>query len=187
MRGDAAHLHPDAVVVEFSGNNLTPCMHAPDGKALAGPAYYHKYRADAAEVLDIFSRDQTLVFFASSPINRNAQLLHHPGTLILNTIYSQLAQFGPDGRYIDAGASVLLDGHWTKTLPCLPGEPCTGGRDADGTPVNVMRAPDGAHFCPGAPPAVHGMTGQCPVWSSGAWRFGNAMATPVIQELLHQP
>ncbi|HVM67739.1 MAG TPA: hypothetical protein VMU14_22890 [Acidimicrobiales bacterium] len=74
-------------------------------------------------------------------------------------------------------------GRWTETLPCLPGEPCTGGRDANGTPVNVVRAPDGAHFCPGAPAAVRGVTAGCPVWSSGSWRFGNAMAAPVIAEL----
>jgi hypothetical protein len=187
MRADAAQLHPDAVVVEFSGNNLTPCMRGPDGKGLTRPAYYQKYRADAAQVFNIFGPDQTLVFLAGSPINQYAQLTHDLGTLILNSIYSQLAQIAPNGRYIDAGASVLLDGHWTKTLPCLPGEPCTGGRDADGTQVNVVRAPDGAHFCPGAPPAVHGVTATCPVWSSGAWRFAHAMAAPVIGVLLRQP
>jgi hypothetical protein len=180
MRADAAQLHPDAVVVEFSGNNLTPCMRGPDGKELIGSAYYQKYRADAAQVLSIFSRDQTLVFFAGTPISRNAQLTHNPGTVVLNAIYGGLAQFAPNGRYIDAGTSVLLDGHWAKTLPCLPAEPCTGGRDADGTPVDVVRAPDGAHFCPDAPPAVHGVTSACPVWSSGAWRFGNAMAAPLV-------
>ena len=70
-----------------------------------------------------------------------------------------------------------------SSMPCLPTEPCTGGYDATGTPVNVVRAPDGGHFCAGAPAAVHGVTAACPVWSSGAWRFGNAMAAPVIQQL----
>ena len=46
------------------------------------------------------------------------------------------------------------------------------------------RAPDGAHFCPGAPDAVRGVTSGCPVWSSGAFRFGTAMATPVLQALV---
>ena len=82
---------------------------------------------------------------------------------------------------------MLRDGRWTETLPCLPTEPCTGGRDASGTPVNVVRAPDGAHFCPGAPAAVRGVTAACPVWSSGAWRFGNAMAAPVVAELTDLP
>jgi len=79
---------------------------------------------------------------------------------------------------------VLWGGRWAETLPCLPAEPCTGGRDANGTPVNVVRAPDGAHFCPGAPAAVRGVTAGCSVWPSGSWRFGNAMAAPVIEELV---
>jgi len=78
---------------------------------------------------------------------------------------------------------VLDGGRWTETLPCLGGEPCTGGRDAAGRLVNVVRAPDGVHFCPGAPAAVRGVTADCSVWASGSWRFGNAMAAPVVAEL----
>jgi hypothetical protein len=97
-------------------------------------------------------------------------------------MYAAMARSSPYGRYTDAGASVLSRGRWTETLPCLPAEPCTGGRNTNGTPVNVVRAPDGGHFCPGAPAAVRGVTAACPVWDSGAWRFGNAMAAPVIAE-----
>jgi hypothetical protein len=116
---------------------------------------------------------------------------HQPGrrahgdrtTATLHAMYSALAQSSPYGRYSDAGASVLSGGRWAATLPCLPGESCTVGRDANGTPVNVVRAPDGAHFCPAAPTAVRGVTAVCDVWASGSWRLGNAMAAPVIAEL----
>jgi hypothetical protein len=184
MRRDAAGLRPEAVVVEFSGNALTPCMRAPDGRVLSGAAYFHKYAADAAMVLHIFTPGHTRVFFAGAPISRSAARSHDPTTDILHATYAALAKSTPFGRYIDAGASVLLRGHWTETLPCLTTEPCTGGLDAEGKPVNVVRAPDGAHFCPGAPAAVHGVTTACAVWSSGAWRFGNAMAASVIKEML---
>jgi hypothetical protein len=187
MRSDATTLHPDAVVVQFSGNDLTPCMRRPDGQQRQGPAYFNKYESDASEVLKIFAPEHTLVFFAGSPISRSEQATDDAGPLQLNAIYTRIAQFSAYGRYIDAGASVLLSGHWTLTLPCLPKEPCTGGRDANGTPVNVVRAPDGAHFCPGAPHAVRGVPLPCTVWSSGAWRFGKAMATPVITQLLDLP
>jgi hypothetical protein len=183
MRLDEAALHPNAVVVEFSGNALTPCMRNPDGTVLPGAPYFHKYGVDAATVLRIFTPGHPLVFFAGAPISRSAERSHDPTTDILHAIYAGQAKSTPYGRYIDAGASVLLRGHWTKTLPCLLTEPCTGGRDANGTPVNVVRAPDGAHFSPGAPPAVHGVTTGCRVWSSGAWRFGNAMAAPVIEDM----
>jgi hypothetical protein len=183
MRADAAALHPDAVVVEFSGNALTPCMRALDGSMLSGAAYFEKYAADAARVLDIFTPGRTLVFFAGAPISRTAERSGDPTTPTLHAMYAALAESSPYGRYTDAGASVLSGGRWTETLPCVPGEPCTGGRDADGTPVNVVRAPDGAHFCPGAPAAVRGVTADCSVWDGGAWRFANAMAAPVIAEL----
>jgi hypothetical protein len=183
MRHDAAGMHPDAVVVEFSGNALTPCMRAANGIALSGTAYFHKYAADTAEVLEIFTPGHTSVFFTGAPISRSAERAHDPTTAVLHAIYATLAESTPYGHYTDAGASVLVDGRWTQTLPCLPTEPCTGGHDATGTPVNVVRAPDGGHFCPGAPAAVHGVTAACPVWSSGAWRFGSAMAAPVIEQL----
>jgi hypothetical protein len=183
MRADASAIHPDAVVVEFSGNALTPCMRALDGSMLTGAVYFEKYAADAAAVLDIFTPGHTLVFFAGAPISRGAERAGDPTTPTLHGIYAALAESSPYGRYTDAGWSVLSAGRWTETLPCLPGEPCTGGHDANGTPVNVVRAPDGAHFCPGAPAAVRGVTAACDVWSSGSWRFGNAMAAPVIGEL----
>ena len=82
--------------------------------------------------------------------------------------------------YVDAGASVLDGGRWTATLACLAEEPCAGSADGAGTAVNVVRAPDGMHFCPAAPEAVNGITGECPVWSSGAFRFGTAMARAVL-------
>jgi hypothetical protein len=183
MRADATAIHPDAVVVEFSGNALTPCMHALDDHSLAGAAYFQKYAADAAAVLRIFTPRHAIVLFAGAPISRSAERSGDPTTAILHAIYATLARTSPYGRYIDAGASVLSSGRWTETLPCLPAEPCTGGRDATGTPVNVVRAPDGGHFCPGAPAAVRGVTAACPVWASGAWRFGNAMAAPAVAEL----
>jgi hypothetical protein len=183
MRLDAATLRPDAVVVEFIGNALTPCMRAAGGAALSGSAYFQKYATDAAAVLQIFASGHALVIFIGTPISLSAQRVHNPTNAILRTLYASVAHSSPYGRYVDAGASVLLNGRWTETLPCLPTEPCTGGLDPGGTPVNVVRAPDGAHFCPGAPAAVRGVTDTCRVWSSGAWRFGNAMAAPVISAL----
>jgi hypothetical protein len=74
------------------------------------------------------------------------------------------------------------DGRYTDTLPCLPEEPCTHtGPGPIGT--NVVRAPDGAHFCPGNVRADRGVTSTCAVWSSGAYRYARAMAAPVVHDL----
>jgi hypothetical protein len=74
---------------------------------------------------------------------------------------------------VDAGAALTDRGRWTATLPCLPVEPCAGS-------LAIVRAPDGVHFCPGSPAAVAGRTERCSVWASGAYRYGTAMAAPVV-------
>jgi hypothetical protein len=182
MRADAITWHPTAVVIEFSGNAFTACMRDAAGNALAGLPYYAKYADDATEVLRIFGTVDARVYLAGAPINQRAAQAHDPNAGRLNAIYASLAEVDPLSEYLNAGASVLNNGHWTKTLPCLAGEPCTGGTDATGTPVNIVRAPDGGHFCPAAPAAVRGVTGACPVWSSGAYRYGTALAAPVIHD-----
>jgi hypothetical protein len=185
MRTDAAALHPTAVVVEFSGNALTPCMMDDQGQSLAVAlnTYYRKYVNDAREVLRIFATTGTRVYFAGAPKTRVAEETNDLNAGLLNRTYADLAAQTPEARFVSAGDALLHDGHWTATLPCLASEPCTGGVDPDGAAVNVVRAPDGGHFCPGAPGATRGVTTTCPVWSSGAFRYANAMADAVIGDL----
>ena len=182
MRDDAANLAPGAVVLEFSGNNLTPCMQDTNGQGLTGHAYWRVYRADAQNAIETFAAAHTQVVLAGAPISRNQEASgdFHGG--LVNAMYAQFAD-EPDVTYVDAGAAVLDHGHWTPTLPCLPDEPCTGGTDSAGRAVNIVRAPDGGHFCPAADDAKHGIVDACPVWSSGAYRYGNAMAQPILTTL----
>jgi hypothetical protein len=114
MRLDAAALRPDAVVVEFSGNALTPCMHYSSGAPLSGTAYFHKYAADAATVLRLFAPGHTLVLFAGAPISRRGELDGNRTTAILHSIFASVASSTPYGRYVDAGASVPLHGGGPK-------------------------------------------------------------------------
>ena len=80
----------------------------------------------------------------------------------------------------DAGAAlVAADTSFTVTLPCLQDEPCVGGIDGQ----NVVRSADGIHFCPSNAEADRGVTGECPVWSSGAHRYGHTLAAPVFEQL----
>jgi hypothetical protein len=180
MPQDRAALHPDAVVVEFSGNALTPCMEGDMGVPLSGLAFFEKYADDAQQVLRIFGSDGTAVYFAGAPVSLSAERTHDPNTGRLNRLYGLLAHSYRNSRYVDAGTAVTVHGHWTKTLPCLPTEPCSGDRDSSGRLVNIVRAPDGTHFCPTAPAAVRGVTNKCRVWSSGAYRYGIAMASLIV-------
>lgn len=184
MREDAAALSPTAVVVEFSGNAFTSCMLDSAGQPLVGDAYLARYRADAEAVVEIFEPTGTRVYFAGAPLARPSD---GPSTFQggrLNRMYTEIAAEHADvAEFVDAGAAVLDDGRWTNTLPCLENEPCEGGRDASGLPVNVVRAPDGGHFCPASEAARAGVTDSCPVWSSGALRYGSAMAAPLLASL----
>src|SRR4030095_10448058 len=106
---------------------------------------------------------------------------------MVNTMYAEIADQIDHVVYVDAGAAVLDRGRWTPSLPRFATEPCTGGTDLLDRGYNVVRAPDGGHFCPAAEDAKRGVVVACPVWSSGAYRYGNAMAAPVLAALGRPP
>jgi hypothetical protein len=183
MAADAASIAPGIVVVEFSGNSFTPCMYDASGVPVTGPAVTERYAGDAATVISTFAPVGTHVVFAGAPVSGPTSA----AVGRMNDLYRDIAN-GHDGVwYADAGAAVLVDDSYTITLPCLSSEPCQGGYNSDGLPVNVVRAPDGVHFCPVSGDAVQGVTDDCPVWSSGAYRYGRALAQPVIDALAVSP
>jgi len=182
MRQDEVDTQPDAVVVEFSGNALTPCMKDRTGHGLTGEAYFEKYTEDTRSVVQIFG--PTLVYFIGAPISRRADELGDSTVERLDAIIREVVANHPSARFVDAGAAVTDHGRWRATLPCLPEEPCaSAGHPPRQSVDEVVRAPDGAHFCPVARPAVGGVIGGCPVWSSGAYRFGTAMADRIPLDL----
>jgi hypothetical protein len=183
MRADAMELEPAAVVVEFSGNAMTACMQDSNGAPLSRDAYLARYEADARTVIDIFEPAGTRIYFAGAPGSRSAGASGDFNGGRLNAMYQRLADEHTSAEFTDAGAAVLDQGRWTASLPCLADEPCEGGTDAAGHGINLVRAPDGNHFCPAGEEARRGVTGACPVWSSGAFRYGLAMANPVLAAL----
>lgn len=176
LEAELQAFRPQATVVEFSGNNLTPCMQDPaTGTGYAGAALVAKYRADANLAMELFARYGVTAYWANAPLGRGEA---HPGPI--PGLYAQLPSRWLDARYVDAGAAVLDHGAYTDYLPCLPVDPCTNTNPGTGQPAAAVRAPDGHHFCPTAPAARRGVTDQCPVWASGAWRYGTALAAPIV-------
>jgi hypothetical protein len=176
MTQDLDRRKPNLALIQFSGNNITDCMHQADGTALEGAALIDKYASDAEQAVSILRGRGVAVYFVGSPIAESSSV---PASI--NAEYQKIAQRwsnrGEPVFYVDAGAAVLApDGQFTSMLPCLPTETagmgCTDGQI-------IVRAPDGIHFCP----ALSGGTTPCPVYSSGAHRFAAAMAEPVLERV----
>jgi hypothetical protein len=175
MSTTAKSFHPRAVVMEFSGDSLTPCMRDHrTGPPLAGAALVAKYRTDADRAMSIFTRPT--VYWVGAP--PTADPAESAIGAQVRAIYQALSGKFPNAKYVDAGAAVTDHGNYTQYLPCLSFEPCLGPRQ-NGVQVNQVRSPDGIHFCP---VQVKG-NGNCPVYASGAFRFAAAMAAPLIADL----
>jgi hypothetical protein len=90
----------------------------------------------------------------------------------------------PNAVYLDAGPGVESNGQFTRTLPCLSFEPWGVPRKDQAVVAgsNCVRGPDGGHFWPDGNFTSTGFTGYCDEWSSGAFRYGLAMASGPITD-----
>ncbi len=174
MRADAARLRPEAVVLEFTGDTITPCMNGYNPK-LDLPAVVDRYRRDLLQAMHIFG-DSTHFFIELIPPNgpNGPQWAVEEGAA-LNAMYRSLASPGVTVENAAAGVE-NPDGSWARALPCWRIEPVCG---TAGPGKNVVRGADEFHFCPGE---IHSDF-SCSVYASGAFRFGVGMEAPVGRAL----
>lgn len=130
---------PDALVIAFSGNNLTPCMQG-RGKPLSGSEYYEAYRRDVDDLVAAAVARMVPVLVVGAPAFPTSHNI--PDRVELNSVLREVAAAHSGVRYVDSGAFVSPDG-FTRTLPCLPGETAALGCD-DGR--ITVRADNGVHF-----------------------------------------
>jgi hypothetical protein len=167
---------PETVVWAFSGNNLTACIR-PRGRTLEGVELARRYQQDARRAVVLSRAAGANVVFVGSP--RSWAARHDAKWQRISAVYERVAKRNrKDVRFVDGGRLIAPGGAWRSTQPCLPRE--KGVVDADGSrPCRdgriVVRAPDGAHFCPGGAPAVLGVTQACPRYSSGAFRYASTI------------
>jgi hypothetical protein len=180
MRQDLHDLQPWAVAIEFVGNNVTPCMRGPAGP-LTGDGLVQKYRDDAHTATELFAGAGVRVYWMGAPPTATPEASDFARVRHGYESESGRLTFAtpplPRVRYVDAGRAVLDGGRFTATLPCLPSE---GEREGCVDGRILVRALDGLHLCP-----VRTSQGsdRCPVYSSGAARFGLAMAQPIRRDL----
>lgn len=173
FRSEEKDFKPRAVIVAFSGNNLSACTKDPaTGKPEVGDRLALRYAADAATVMSMYARSGATVYWVGAPISRAEAVAGAPDTGLVNKVYAALPDRYPLARFVDAGQAVLDHGNYTETLPCIEQEPC--GPDG----LVKVRAPDGAHFCP----VAYVKEERCTVWSSGAFRYAAAIASPLIEQ-----
>lgn len=165
MLGDARDGALSAAVLEFSGNAFG-CM----SYALGSTAYYDAYRQQVTDAARAFSAAGVHTFLIGYPVTYGDVEQRDRSWGRLNEIYATIASQVPRVTFVNAGPSVEEDQQFVWTLPCLASEPHCG---PDGR--NIVRATDGVHFCPGTASDA----GTCETWSSGALRYGKAMAAAV--------
>lgn len=159
----------DAVVVAFSGNNLTPCAQHADGQPLRIAALGELYHFGATRIM-YQARPDVPVLWVTAPTNPGP---NPDGDAVRQATIDATSSW-PNATVVDGGAHITPGGAFSSTQPCLFFEPCLG---PGGT--NVVRAPDGAHFCPTAK-LFDPKPGPCDVYSSGALRYALTMLGPAL-------
>jgi hypothetical protein len=146
MRTAAEEEYPEVVVIQFTGNALTPCMleRTGGGRGILGDeagfdlfGFALAYEADTASAIATFGPDVEILLVGILP-TRNGQA---PPAQIVDDIYRRAAEAHPNVHYVSADPLLAPDGY-ADQLPCTFVEPCVLGE-----PVPV-RAEDGGHLCP---------------------------------------
>lgn len=178
MREDARKFRPVAVILAFSGNAITPCMRK-DGVPYRGQEWLAKYHRDLVEAISIFRAGSPTIWLGTFPTSYLAQKRGSNDQAAMNFLAGVLSASNRRVRVADSGAALLIKGEWTRTMHCLPKEPCEGGIDAQLNGVNIVRNYDTAHFCP----TPLSLGGTCPVHSSGAMRYAVGLLRPALVAL----
>jgi hypothetical protein len=171
MTSVARNWHPTVAVLLFTGDVFTPCN---GGVQVGTSRYYTKYKDETRTAISIFRAVGATVVLIGQPADSTAKLTRNGAAL--NLLYRAIAGATPGVRYVDAGQAVMAKGRFTWTLPCLSGQPCTGPHR-----TNVVRSPDGIHFCPSGQSTSDRGLELCDVYSSGAYRFASAMLKAALR------
>ena len=177
-----ARTRPAAVIIQTFGNNQSGCQLTKAGNRprSEGDRYWRDYRYDLRRLARTFPRS-TRIYMIAPPTayNDKASGRSHKGRM-LRTM--EKAAYGvANARVIDAGrAAEGPGGTYSRVLPCLPREVCSNSPKRGFT---YVRAEDGLHFCPTVLKATVQQLTRCPVKASGAWRYANAQANPIIRDL----
>jgi hypothetical protein len=172
---------PAAIVLAFTGNNITPCMQRA-GKQLTGAAYYAEYESVIGQLLAAATALRIPVLVVGAPAFPPSE--NHPDRVALDALYQALVAEHPGARYVALGPAISPFG-FSRTVACVAGETaalgCRGG-------VITVRSGNGIHLDePRAVPCPGG-GGGC-TYSAGAHRYADAILAGLatIASLSYRP
>ena len=148
------------------------------------PAAITLYCSAISTAINVFLGLGAHVFLVGTPITLSEWTSHDSKWDALNLAFAALAAKHPGARDATSTWDAAVEGphqSFVSMLPCLFFEPCTGPTIA-GVRTDIVRSPDGVHFCPNQVGNAVGVVPGCDAYSSGAFRFAAAMAGPVIRE-----
>jgi hypothetical protein len=146
--------HPNAVLLEFAGNNATACVHGLTGPALAA-AYDKSVRAIAAVANE---KHVPLVLVGPPAMHAPRWVTDSP---LISSTYQKIAADTDGVTFVSLGTMFSPNG-WTFRLPCLKSETKSMGC-IDGT-IRVRNF-DGVHW---DDPGADG-------YSSGSFRYAQVV------------
>ena len=172
LPSDLATYHPTTVGILTAGNTgwvTTTCMF----ETAYSAAYYAKYQADLATfVATAKAAGAKVVFFAAPPVldpGRDAAIKN------LNAYGKSLAAQTGTSYSTGVRTAFATYDRYVQTKPCLATE--AGLADCVSGQISIRTLPGyldyGLHLCP----VGIGPDGICSIYSSGAVRFGKAIAT----------
>jgi hypothetical protein len=170
------YLDADIVLMVFTGADFVTCMQK-NGKPLRDLVRIYKTVHDSKQLASMFPNAQ--VFFIGYARSEVEQLQLDRGktplSSILNTLFKIAAQEQPNWHYLDGESPLYLNGRWSERLACkwFDQRACENG-------TVQVRAPDGAHMCPGEA-ALDGLTVHCSMHNSGAIRLMHQIVRSVTK------
>jgi hypothetical protein len=174
LEHDLATEHPQRVTIQSHGNPFGSCMSS-DERVLGSTAYLVRFWIDIDAMFVEAKAAGAQVTYVVDPPEQAADVRDNQTWLTLIAVYETNLR----GARVAWGPQASLGGaQWKATQPCLASETpemgCSGGR----IPI---RAGDAIHFCVLYPDDLSHLMGTygpgCPTYSSGAYRFGRAIAT----------
>ena len=174
--GLLARFRPRTVVVESVANGLSPCIRG--AGALGSPAFTRQYRRDLRTVVRAARAGGARVVVVDPPPVGALSASSNPALTRLTRLWHS-DQRRTVGVTFTAGPrnAVSDGGRYVASLPCDRSETsraeCRDGR------IAVRDDYFGLHFCPATYADASAVRRGCAVYSSGARRFGRAIARAV--------